>query len=58
MRILVNDLPILGEILVRNAGNKQVLYRTYEDGPDIPPDVAVLEVIQLYAESNKIIVEV
>ena len=58
MRILVNDLPVLGEIMVRNAENKQVLYRTYEDGPDIPPDVAVLEVVQMYAENDCIIVEV
>lgn len=57
MRILVNDLPILGEMLVRNASDKQVLYRTYEDG-DIPPDVALLEVVQMYAEDGKIIVEV
>lgn len=55
MRLCVADLPVLGEMLVMNASDKKVLFR--EDG-DLPIDVGILNVVALYSDGEKIIVEV
>lgn len=52
----VNDLPLVEYYKVFDITTDKVLFESY--GGDIPPDIATLEAVQIYAVDDIIYVDV
>ena len=58
-RLLVNDVPIWGKFRVLEILTKKVLHDFDGEGHgDLPPDIAVMQVIAMYASDDVLIMEV
>ena len=58
-KLIVNDVPVWGKFRVLEILTKKVLHDFDGEGHgDLPPDVANMTVIAMYADDDRIIMEV
>ena len=58
-KLRVNDAPILGKFRVIEIVTKKVLHDFDGEGHgDLPPDVAIMPVIAMYAQDDVLVMEV
>ena len=55
----INDLPILGPFAVFDKNSDHVIFRSacHDEPGDIPPDIAVLPVLGIYAVDDLVYID-